>query len=159
MIDLLIAILCFAIGLCIGAVMYRQFKSDAAKVEILEQKIQSLQNEHDSYKSSVHSHFNTTAQLVNNLTDSYREVYRQLATGAQALCPESISSQLSLSSRDYDLLSANDAGHQKEDTSEASPTTDPLFPPRDYSPKSNPNQKGNLAEDFGLGKAPEEPED
>lgn len=158
MIDLLIPILCFAIGLCIGAVMYRQFKSDTAKVEMLEQKIQSLQSEHDNYKGSVHSHFNTTAQLVNNLTDSYREVYRQLASSAQELCPESISSQLSLSSRAYDLLSTKDDAEPRQDNTTPSSSSDPLFPPKDYSPKATPNQKGNLAEGYGLNKAPEEPQ-
>ncbi|MDC0598512.1 YhcB family protein [Gammaproteobacteria bacterium] len=148
----LIATLCFAIGLCVGAVLFRQFKSDAAKVNLLEEKLKALQAEHEDYKNNVHSHFGTTAQLANNLTDSYRELYRQLASGAQSLCPESISNQLSLSAQAYDLLSANDESGSADESS-----TDPLFPPRDYATKVTPDQKGNLSEDYGLDKVSEEP--
>ena len=141
----LIGTLCFAIGLCAGAVLFKQFKSDSAKVEQLEKALVDLQLEHDAYKSGVHSHFGDTAQLVNKLTDSYREVYQHLATGAQALCPENISSQLSLSAQSSDpLISTN------PEPSEINEASDSTFPPRDYADKSDPDQTGNLSESYGF---------
>jgi uncharacterized protein len=154
----LIAILCFVVGLCIGAVLFKQLFSDGARVEELEEKLTTLQSEHDHYKNNVHAHFSDSAQLVNKLTDSYREVYRHLAAGAQSLCPESISSQLSLSAQSQDLIpgdySDQYSGEYSENYEQSLNMEDPssLNPPRDYADKPNPEQKGTLAEDYGLEK-------
>lgn len=182
---LLIGILCFVIGLCVGAVLFKQFKSDAVKVEKLEEQLSTLQAEYDHYKNNVNSHFSGTAQLVDNLTESYREVYRHLAAGAHSLCSESISSQLFLSTENNDLIPGNYSNNTANSTPPSynysndsmgadNPTqaTDtgnsekPILPPRDYADKSDPDQKGNLAEDYGLekvetnqaGELPETPE-
>jgi hypothetical protein len=139
----LVGLLCFAIGLLVGALAYKQLKSDAAKVKLLEEQLENLEREHESYKDNVHSHFNNTATLLNNLTDSYREVYRHMAAGAQALCPEYISEQLSHSARNQDALTRDVfSGNQQEE----------VKPPRDYADKTSPDQKGHLAEDYGLDK-------
>lgn len=168
---LLIGILCFVIGLCVGAVLFKQFKSDAVKVEKLEEQLSTLQAEYDHYKNNVNSHFSGTAQLVDNFTESYREVYRHLAAGAHSLCSESISSQLFLSTENNDLIPGNYSNNTATTSSSTPPpynysndsigatqTTDtgnsekPILPPRDYADKSDPDQKGNLAEDYGLEK-------
>lgn len=139
----LVGLLCFALGLIVGAAVYKQLKSDEARVRTLEDQLQSLQREHDAYKDNVHEHFNNTAQLLNNLTDSYREVYRHMASGAQALCPDYISEQLSHSANAQDSLT--------RDTF-TEPAETGISPPRDYADKASPDQKGNLAEDYGLDK-------
>lgn len=146
----LTGILSFAVGMCIGAVLFKVFKSDAAKVELLEEQLEELQSGYEDYKSNVHSHFDTTARLVNDLSDSYCNVYRHLASGAQSLCPENISSQLFLAAQNQDLLRATNLNTENGNSSEE------LAPPRDYATKSSPDQKGNLAEDFGLDKITEE---
>lgn len=140
----------FAVGLCIGAVLFNQFKSDAAKVRALEQLLEELQAEHDAYKEDVHGHFDATAKLVNNLTNSYRDVYQHLASGAQTLCPESIAGQLTINPEASDIFLVADPENKqalsniKEEGS---------IPPQDYAAKSNPDQLGNLSEEFGLAKA------
>lgn len=139
----LIGLISFAVGLLVGAVLYKQLKSDEAKVRLLEEQLENVERDFESYKDNVHSHFNNTATLLNNLTDSYREVYRHMAAGAQALCPEYISEQLSHSAKAQESLTRDTF------TEEAG---DAILPPRDYADKSGPDQKGHLSEDYGLEK-------
>lgn len=140
-------ILSFLVGALIGAILYKVFRSDAVKVRKLEGELQQLRHEHEDYQQRVHSHFYTSAELIHKLTDTYREVYRHMATSAQSLCPENISSQLSLSRENHDLLKKeNDNPDQSE-----------LFeePPRDYAQRRKPEEKATLAEDYGLKTADE----
>lgn len=145
----LIGLISFAVGLVVGAVVYKILKSDEAKVKLLEEQLEALEREHETYKDNVHSHFNNSATLLNNLTDSYREVYRHMATGAQALCPEYISDQLSHSARAQEALTRDTFGEAAEE--------EPA-PPRDYAAKTSPDQKGHLSEDYGLDKVDVSPE-
>jgi len=150
----LIGLLGFAIGIIVGAAAYKQLMSDEAKVKTLEDQLHNLEREHEAYKDNVHSHFNNTATLLNNLTDSYREVYRHVASGAQALCPEYISEQLTHSAKAQDSLTrdtfAGDPGN---------PEAEEIVPPRDYADKTDPDGKGSLAEDYGLDKPGETSEE
>jgi len=148
----LIGLISFAVGLLVGAVVYKQFRSDEAKVKLLEEQLATLEREHESYKDNVHAHFNNSARLLNNLTESYRDVYRHMATGAQSLCPEYISEQLSHTARAQESLTRDTF---TEEAAENSQSQEPS-PPRDYAAKSSPDQKGNLSEDYGLNKNPSE---
>lgn len=135
-------ILSFLVGTLIGAILYKAFRSDAAKIRKLEGQLQQLRHEHEDYQQQVHTHFHTSANLLHKLTDTYREVYRHMASNAQALCPENISSQLSLSRENHDLL-------KKESHN---PDQSELFeePPRDYAVNRKPEGKGQLSEEHGL---------
>lgn len=135
----LIGLICFLVGAGAGALMFKIFRSDEAKVEELEARLQQLSEEHENYKANVHSHFDGTARLLNDMTESYRNVYQHLANGAQALCPDYISSQLSLSSEARALLD------RESPRSEA-------VPPLDYAARTEPGQKGSLEEDYGIDK-------
>lgn len=146
----LVGILCFVVGLVAGAFIFKQFLSDAAKVKNLTEELDDLTETHNDYQQSVYSHFENTAQLVNKLTQSYRDVYDRLARDADILCPEDITKQLSLTKQSSDLLGADTQGTLNEQM-------DDLFPPRDYATKSSPDQKGGLAADYGLPKK-EDPE-
>jgi uncharacterized membrane-anchored protein YhcB (DUF1043 family) len=139
-------IVSFLVGSAAGALLFKIFRSDEARVKELQLKLQALSEEHERYKSNVHSHFNNSARLLNQLTDSYREVYLHMADGAQSLCPDYISSQLSLP-RDQNPLVARES---TPSATEAAPKE--TAPPLDYATRSRPDQKGNLAEDFGLDK-------
>ena len=144
----LTGIICFAIGMCVGAILFKQLMSDTVRVRQLEEKLAALQNEHEEYKQSVHNHFTTTARLFHNLTDSYRDVYNHLAGGAQALCPDNISNQLTLEGENREMLAdktaEKGAGPREGDKD--------FTPPLDYATRSDPQHKGNLAEDYGLHK-------
>ncbi|MBN4053469.1 YhcB family protein [Haliea sp. AH-315-K21] len=149
MIIWLVGILCFVIGLVAGALIFKQFLSDTAKVKNLTEELDELTETHSDYQQSVYSHFENTAHLINKLTLSYREVYERLARDADILCPEDITKQLALNKQSSDLLGNTDTqGNLNEQM-------DDLFPPRDYATKSSPDQKGGLAADYGLPKKAE----
>ena len=128
----IIGIGCLFGGAVIGALVYRQFLSDEVRVRALEEQLNMLSEEHENYKSKVHGHFNNSAQLLNRLTDSYRDVYLHMADSARSLCPDYISSQLTLSNDAKALL-------DKDNNTEAS-GINPSHPapPLDYAAKTRP---------------------
>lgn len=148
----IIAIVCFLAGAAAGALLFKIYMSDEARVQALEAELQKLSDEHENYKTNVHTHFSNSARLLNEMTESYRNVYTHMANGAQSLCPDYISSQLTLGN-DKDLLGKHNSfqGSPEEDAAEPAP-------PLDYAAKSKPGQKGSLAEDYGIEK-PEKLED
>ena len=75
------------IGVVFGFFMGRS-KGDtsAPKVLELEQNLRDAKEEMQSYQSDVTYHFEKTATLVNQLTNSYKEVYEHLATSSEKLC-------------------------------------------------------------------------
>jgi len=77
---------------------------------------------------------------VQHMTESYRDVYQHLASGAQDLCSSDVANKL--------LPTESDAVFEPQNTEEAGP----LAPPRDYAAKQSPDQKGALSEDFGIEK-------
>ena len=47
--------------------------------------VKELAEEKEAYQEQVVDHFKTTAELLNEMTDKYRDVYRHMAEGAQNL--------------------------------------------------------------------------
>jgi len=137
----LIGIGCLALGLVLGATVANRLGGSPARIKELENQVKGLEERHDRYKVDVSEHFNVTADLVQQMTQSYRDVYQHLATGAQDLCSSEVADKL--------LPVGSDAVF---DT--ATPKEEALGfnPPKDYAAKQNPGQKGALAEDFGLQK-------
>lgn len=131
---------CLAIGIVIGAVFTSRVNGSPARVRELENQVRSMEQRHDQYKENVSDHFNVTAELVQQMTESYRDVYQHLALGAQDLCSGDVAEKL--------LPAGSDAVF--ETTKEENGAFDP---PKDYAAKQKPNQKGALAEDFGLDKS------
>jgi len=143
----IIAIACFVVGSAVGALLFKAFKSDEARVQTLKLQLQQLSEEHEAYKSSVNTHFGDSAKLLAQLTDSYREVYLHVASGARSLCPDYISSQLSLSDDAKLLLNRGDQDHTRSagDRNAA--------PPLDYAAKADPEAVGPLSEEYGIDRA------
>ena len=147
----LIGICCFLGGAGVGAVLFKIFRSDEVRIDALEQQLHSLTNEHENYKNNVHAHFSSSAQLLNRLTESYKDVYVHMADGARSLCPDYISKQLALNSDDKTLLGSGSNTPLYNDRIRQ------VAPPLDYAPKLSPDQKNTLDDDFGLEKARELP--
>jgi uncharacterized protein len=138
----LTAIGCLTVGVIIGVVFSSRLNSSASRVQELQSQIRDLKDNHHTYRDNVSDHFSMTADLVQHMTESYREVYQHLATGAQDLCSNEVASKL--------LPAGSDAAF---DSSEEFEATGSLNPPKDYAAKQDPKQKGALSEKFGINKS------
>lgn len=139
--------ICLATGAAAGYFLASRVNAGPTKISELEQQLQDLQRSHARYRDEVSEHFSTTADLVQQMTDSYRDVYQHLASGAQDLCSGEVASRLLPASGDGlpdPALLSDDAR---------------VLPPRDYAPKQNPGQSGALSEGFGLEKIRETDKD
>ncbi|MEQ8953684.1 MAG: DUF1043 family protein [Gammaproteobacteria bacterium] len=137
----LIAIGGLAIGIVIGVVFANRLGTSPARVKELENQIRQLKQEHGNYRNDVSDHFSMTAELVQHMTESYRDVYQHLANGAQDLCSTEVAGKL-LPARSGDVFDSNS---DEEGTG--------LMPPKDYAAKQNPGQKGALSEEFVISKS------
>lgn len=138
----LVAVGCLAVGIVIGVVLASRMNTSPSRVQELENQIRGLKESHVEYRDNVSDHFSMTAELVQHMTESYREVYQHLATGAQDLCPTDVASKL--------LPTESDAVFE---TTPSDEETSGLIPPKDYATKQDPEQIGALSEDFGLDKS------
>ena len=139
----LIGIGFLAVGIAIGYFVAGRVNNNPTKIGELEQQLQDLQRSQSRYRDEVSEHFSTTAELVQQMTDSYRDVYQHLANGAQDLCSGEVASKLLPASSEVVF-----GPPQPEADSE-------LQAPKDYAPRQNATQSGALAEDFGLEKVKE----
>ena len=128
-----------AVGIVIGITFTRRLGTDAIRVQQLEEKLESMSESHMEYRNNVSEHFNTTSELINQMTDSYKKVYGHLAIGAQDLCSDKVAEKL--------LPLQPDAMFEDETVSS---NQNQIEAPKDYATKSNPNQVGALSEEFGL---------
>ena len=130
-----------AIALVIGAfagVWYsRKNYSQGAQRE-MEKQISELHQQQQQYQQEVAQHFTHTAELLDKLSESYREVHNHLALGAQKLAGEAVSSRLQI------LPEPSPREPSEEELNH-------ITPPLDYAPKKNRNS-GVLDEDFALEK-------
>lgn len=91
----LIGIGALAVGVIIGVISAGKLgRTDTARIQELEKQLDALQHRYDSYRTSVSEHFSTTAELIHNMTESYRDVYQHLAGGAQKLCSEEVADKM-----------------------------------------------------------------
>lgn len=152
----MIALLGFAAGIGFGALIYHFTRSDTGgKSQELANRLDDAQRTHQQYEEDVASHFVQTAELVNRLTESYRDVHAHLSEGAHSLCGnnEALRQQLesSLANR---LITTEETPEAEtaaaDEQTETGVSVDPVEPPKDYAPKSSPAETGTLSEDFGI---------
>ncbi len=134
----LVGAVCLALGAAVGAIVGGRLSIGSSRVRELEAQVRQLKDGHRAYRDSVGEHFSQTAQLVQHMTDSYREVYQHLAGGARELCSAEVANQL--------LPSRSDASFGAGEP-------DGPVPPRDYADRLGPKQKGALSEEFGIEKS------
>lgn len=137
---LTVALAATIIGVMAGYFITQRSSPSQQSQQHMEHQLEELQQQQENYQHEVSEHFVETAKLLNQMTDSYREVHKHLAKGAQLLAGDNASQSLkSLSDNsdddmDKDLLDEN------------------LMPPLDYAPKKAPNAPGMLNEEFGINK-------
>jgi len=81
-----IGLITFACGIACGIGIAYLMPGSRQRTQELQEKLQSLQQEFDSYHDQVGQHFQQTSELVQKMTESYRDVYEHLAIGSQVLC-------------------------------------------------------------------------
>lgn len=81
----MVVVIVFAIGAVVGAVVHRLFNVSAKNTAKLQQRLEQVEEELNTYKASVSSHFSKTSDLVSELTQDYVKVYKHLAEGAEKL--------------------------------------------------------------------------
>ena len=149
----IIGVVALAIGGLIGFLIGRS-GGDSSEQEKLEDVKQELEN----YKAQVAGHFEETADLVNKMTESYRGVYKHLATSAQTLCDadtaRSIESSMTPQLTAQEEIEVEDVEPILDNVTEAvteaeAETVAVAEPPRDYAPKQ-PDEEGMLSESYGL---------
>lgn len=137
--------LAFLAGLLLGALLYHFLSASKSRNGKLEDQLDEMQREFHEYQNRVGDHFTTTAHLINKLTDTYHDVHEHMANGAESLCEdEEVRNRLS------DALLGSNAVMSGKITKRRNERTKPLEQPKDYAPKNAPDEKGVLAEDFGV---------
>lgn len=129
---LITAITTFIIGGLLSLLLTRSFSSSEQKTRTLESRLEEAEHSLANYQQEVTEHFAETAQLVNNLTQNYKEVHEHLAGSALKLANVDISRQ---------LLSTN----PDDDGNELNINEETFQPPKDWAPS-----EGTLSEDYGL---------
>jgi len=131
------AVVALLLGLGLGLLLGRRSSAEGRKYREVERKLDQVMQDKRAYEDEVVEHFSRTAKLLNSLTESYREVHNHLASGAGQLCQEQGPVSLERLER---------AG----DDAEIPAHLAAIKPPLDYAPKSSPEEKGMLNEEFGL---------
>lgn len=136
---IVISLFSLVIGGTLGAFILYSLRGKILAQE-LEMRANTAESELSAYQQEVASHFAQTSELINDLTQAYKNVHEHLATGALKLATPAISRQI--------LDSANLSGTNSL-ASNYSSANGIIEPPRDWAPKA-PGAKGTLSEDYGL---------
>lgn len=127
----------FLVGGCLGALIGRRSAPAAQRLREAELKLDQVLQDKKAYEDGVVEHFTDAAKLLNNLTEQYRDVHNHLAKGADTLCQGRgpVSLERLGGAREVSDIPANLAD---------------IHPPLDYAPKTSPEEKGMLNEEFGI---------
>ena len=159
--DFFLAVVVFLAGAVIGAgICYAVLLSNRNESKV-ERQMRELQEEFTAYRENVNQHFNKTAQLVNNLTENYISVQKHLEDAAVSFAepPKSFTLEKteSLPAGKTEFVQLEDRQSQELHGASADAAFDShlaVEPPKDYAPKSHGDEKGQLAEGFGLNRPP-----
>lgn len=142
--NIIIAIISLGIG---GTLGYLAGRSSAQPNGTEKQQIDELKAEMNEYKDSVAHHFQQTANMVNEMNDSYKGVIQHLAKGSQDLCEAAIAADVE--SRLIPQMRNDSKDSKPQDVSAVEKTAEVVEPPRDYAPKK-PDEIGALSENYGI---------
>lgn len=132
---ILAAVAALVVGIVIGTLVGRSGQGATLRQRRAEQQIEELRSEFTRYQAQVNEHFMESAHLLRRFNDAYRDVNQHMARGANRLCND----------EDWlEELGQDGSGRLEHGSDENSE------PPRDYAPKADPEDKGTLAEDYGL---------
>lgn len=140
----------FFLGIALGAYYMKRKTSDHRSHE-LEALLTDLQNRHEHYQQDVRSHFEHSAQLVNELSQRYRDLHEHLRAGAQVLCEDPKRARGDNPANQFMSLAGPAPEPQAPNPyGDIEPGDFSYYePPRDYATK-DPADKGMLDERYGF---------
>jgi uncharacterized membrane-anchored protein YhcB (DUF1043 family) len=127
------------VGLLIGFFTGRHMAPSSQKIRDLEQRLEETTTAKERFEQRVNEHFVVTADKLDKLTSEYRDVYQHVAEGAAALCTGT-------SGPAFTALPPA----PQPDADAIDSDSIMVAPPRDYAPKTSPDDPGMLNERFGL---------
>ena len=136
-------VLYLCIGIVIGGMagFYFAKLDDFSKKQKqeLEDKLNKTEQELVEYKDQVTAHFIETANLINNMTESYQKVHEHLAKGSVELCNNAVEvNKLTVSSDQ--LLSAQKSGSNAQDAGEVTNLAESSEAPKTITVENNNNK-------------------
>ena len=136
-------VLYLCIGIVIGGMagFYFAKLDDFSKKQKqqLEDKLQKTEQELVEYKDQVTAHFIETANLINNMTESYQKVHEHLAKGSVELCNNAVEvNKLTVSSDQ--LLSTQKSGSNALDAGEVTNLAESSEAPKTNTVENNNNK-------------------
>ena len=131
------ALTCTGLGAVISLLVMRN-SSQQQDNRQLQERLQQSEGNLQGYQQEVSDHFTKTAELINNLTQDYKDVHEHLANSA-----------LKLSNTEVSRAFFESANSQLPTSEQVTVHDEKLEPPRDWAPKS-PGKKGALSEDYGM---------
>lgn len=149
-------VLYLCIGIVIGGMagFYFAKLDDFSKKQkqALEDKLHKTEQELVEYKDQVTAHFIETADLINNMTESYQKVHEHLAKGSVELCNNAVEvNKLTVSSDQ--LLSAQKSGSNVHDAGEVTNLAESSEAPKTNTVENNNNK--SEVEAAGITELPE----
>lgn len=83
-------VVCFAFGsgVLLGILVAQAIGRRLDRHSDLRAELERVKAEHQAYRNEVYGHFAKTAELFQEMTDTYGSVYEHLATGASDLCED-----------------------------------------------------------------------
>lgn len=126
------------LGLLFGLLLHKFLGRAERKSRDLEKNLEAAVSDKTQFKQEVATHFSSTAALLNDFTQKYKEIHEHLAQGADELCRDDEGNSL--------------LQNTVLDSDAAAKLDKPLSPPLDYAPKDDAKNSGTLAEDYGLEK-------
>lgn len=134
-----IAGLTLIVGLVIGILAASRLLPAKQENRDLQKELTETRDRMDSYRGEVAEHFQQSAKMLEQLSDSYRDIHNHLAQGANTLLERPVTQG--------PLLQKIGDNHEPE----VEVDTSNVAPPLDYAPKTG-EKSGVLSEDFGLDK-------
>lgn len=119
----LLPALALIVGVAVGFLLARLLPGAAPSR--VQHQLDEIQERFESYQSEVASHFNTTAGLMQKLTQNYQDIQSHLSEGASRLALDELTRQRLLAALSDSTQPA------RERLSAVAPNTEP---PKDYAP-------------------------
>lgn len=135
-----------AFGLIIGLGIGYLLGGDKKHVKQLQDTLNTLEGEFDSYRKQVGEHFLQTSKLVDKMTSSYRDVYEHLAKGSEELCQDPVTTPRLEFPEAPDARLSPETGNVKQQPP----------PPQSFSDAETDNNPDSELDEY-MGEAPQVP--